>query len=1174
MNKTLIISIIATLLSIGSGQAQNYFVSSLAPAGTAYFKCNLANNEATLGSTHAQMQVAASYNQACTVESDQPWCNATIADNSLTISVEDNTGAPRTAILSVSSKDLRNRHITINQLGNGSAIVCSPTSIDIDKDACQFSVQIATASAIKSVSTEEGCDWITPEFADTDLKSSNTLTLNFKAAAMTLSSERTTAITIETADGNTATISVKQSFRDALAFAVISDVHVENNKGVGAGVKVPQALKNITSYKPLDAIFVAGDLTNGGTAEQYKKFAAIWGNDANFSNPVERFVFMMGNHDNFDAAGTSNYTDGLKDFNLGRPYPLDQYHVIKGYPFISISQRNGANNDVNNAANGTAAYPKATCDSLTKWMARAAKECPGKPIFIITHVAPRYTCYSSWPNLEGDGGSWPAWSMNTLNPIINKYPQAVVFAGHSHYPLGDPRSIHQGANPKSSRLNYYTAINTGSTTYAEIHAPAVDEGIHPTNYENITEGMIITEQPNGDIEIRRYDTFRNEEIDPAHRWVLKAPFDGTMFEYADLRDADDNPDSNALRDGLPAPAFAQGTTAVVKANAFSATVTFPQATDDNCVFRYRIRTLKGGLQIKENFVFSQFYLNSQAPDSLTMRVSGLIPETNYTFEITAYDSYDNTSEPITVNFTTQIDLDPANQIPARSGLWTFDNAVDLLANTEGTATLLPGTFSPAVSLKENAAAANITQVPGPTSDNMAARIPAYSLLKLAHGTGKSVSTYTIQMDIKLSNLNKYTSLLQNSPTNADDCDICMNSSAQLGIAALGYGGKMYANTWHRVLMVNRGGHFYLYLDGQLLNDAANTRWNLAADGALLFADDDGEVQDVEVAEIAYWDKALTENQIAKLGLIQTSNYLNLKSTSAALYDKEFEFSISINGSVAPIFELPDWIEAVDTVPVIGGKDYKFKAQPMDTVGTRTAYIIIKGDGIDDQTFTISQTISGDGVPTAIGTWTFDDATNLTKGVGAATITPATKGTNGIQTASNAEAVGFSSVQGPTGPTEENGAIHVKPKAYFRLNHAQQGEVSTYSLMIDVKPTNLSGYKALLQTNKQDSNDGDLFIKNNTVGLAVAGLGYSGNLKADTWHRILFVVKDNYATIYIDGIKTAASTGASSYWELDTQYALLFADNDGEEGEMDVAEIRFWNVALTAEQAATLGCVAP
>lgn len=71
---------------------------------------------------------------------------------------------------------------------------------------------------------------------------------------------------------------------------------------------------------------------------------------------------------------------------------------------------------------------------------------------------------------------------------------AIVFAGHSHYPVGDPRSIHQGANPDSAHKNYYTVINTGSTTYAENHRDAVDgieSGIHPEGFAYVTEGLIV-----------------------------------------------------------------------------------------------------------------------------------------------------------------------------------------------------------------------------------------------------------------------------------------------------------------------------------------------------------------------------------------------------------------------------------------------------------------------------------------------------------------------------------------------------------------------------------------------------------------------------------------------------------------------------------------------------------
>ena len=42
------------------------------------------------------------------------------------------------------------------------------------------------------------------------------------------------------------------------------------------------------------------------------------------------------------------------------------------------------------------------------------------------------------------------------------------------------------------------------------------------------------------------------------------------------------------------------------------------------------------------------------------------------------------------------------------------------------------------------------------------------------------------------------------------------------------------------------------------------------------------------------------------------------------------------------------------------------------------------------------------------------------------------------------------------------------------------------------------------------------------------------------------------------------------WPLVSTGALYFADEDGEEEAIETAEIRFWNIALTAEQANQLG----
>lgn len=448
--------------------------------------------------------------------------------------------------------------------------------------------------------------------------------------------------------------STEQNANPPLTFAVISDIHIGNDVAEGPMVKVPQALKNITSYGELDAMVVVGDLTDHGEVAEYEQFVETFTDTTLFTNPVNNFYFVMGNHDNYHADGHAHFQDGLKHFNEGEPYPLHNYQVVKGYPFIMVSTLNGCNNDIDHRADGTNAYPPATIQWLEEAMERATVECPGKPIFVFTHIPPRWTCYSTWIEYENGLG----WCMQVLNRVLNEYPQSIVFAGHSHYPIGDPRSIHQGANPDSSRKNYYTVINTGSTTYAEIHRNAVDgieSGIHPEGFAYVTEGLIVQELPNGDIEVRRYDTYRNEEIAADNRWVIKAPFDGSQFRYSDIRDKDDNPLYKPLYGGGSRPEFDENAKLELAVSASSVRVTFPQATDNDCVFRYLVNVYNvasGAIEGKAS-IFSRFYLNSEMPDQFIHSIGNLQSETDYRVEVKALDSFDNESIPLVATFTTR-----------------------------------------------------------------------------------------------------------------------------------------------------------------------------------------------------------------------------------------------------------------------------------------------------------------------------------------------------------------------------------------------------------------------------------------------------------------------------------------------------------------------------------------
>jgi hypothetical protein len=98
------------------------------------------------------------------------------------------------------------------------------------------------------------------------------------------------------------------------------------------------------------------------------------------------------------------------------------------------------------------------------------------------------------------------------------------------------------------------------------------------------EGLIVNVLSNGNVEIERWDTYRNEEILP--KWLVKAPHDGSNFTYNN-------------RNGLPAPVFA------------------------NVVHHYVIVVSEGEQEVARFSKFSQFYLNSKMPAELSVGFSGL-----------------------------------------------------------------------------------------------------------------------------------------------------------------------------------------------------------------------------------------------------------------------------------------------------------------------------------------------------------------------------------------------------------------------------------------------------------------------------------------------------------------------------------------------------------------------
>jgi len=208
----------------------------------------------------------------------------------------------------------------------------------------------------------------------------------------------------------------------------------------------------------------------------------------------------------------------------------------------------------------------------------------------------------------------------------------------------------------------------------------------------------------------------------------------------------------------------------------------------------------------------------------------------------------------TVNFTV---------VPAISGLvgdWCFDDPNNLILAKVGNPLVANGD--------------KITAVAGPTLTDGAVRVGVGSNFSLIHGitpnANSFVNTYSFVFDFKISELGKYYSFLQTNPANNDDAAIFIGRLGNVGVGTTGYTSQtVFPNTWNRaVIVVNNESEFSIYINGV----KGLTGYVQPIDGkfalqptALLFADNDGEDNEIDIARASLYDKALNETEVQSLG---------------------------------------------------------------------------------------------------------------------------------------------------------------------------------------------------------------------------------------------------------------------------------------------------------------------
>ena len=397
------------------------------------------------------------------------------------------------------------------------------------------------------------------------------------------------------------------SFTPVLRFIAASDTHVETyldtesrriQKMLRLGYAVADADEE---YNALDAVLIAGDLTDDGRKDQFNAFAAALNSELREGT---RFMGVTAkNHDGYTMTRKE-----VHDYYTALTGNSADFHtVINGYHFIglSASEDDGVHYD-----DGQIAWLRAQLEA-------AVAEDPLKPVFVTHHEHVRNTVYGS-SDFEG-------WGETYFSDVLSRFPQVVDFSGHSHYPLNDPRSLWQGA---------FTAVGTGAIYYTELTVDDV-RTIHPDGYKQVSICWIVEVDANNRIRLRGLDVNAQEYL---CEYILENPADPANRAYT--------PEKRAAA-SMP-PVFAPDAEISFRRIAGNTDCTVPaaQSADGMPVVLYRAAAYNADGSVAASAWTIPEYYAANGETKVTVRLTGL-KKGEYEIRIVAETAYGVDSAPLT-----------------------------------------------------------------------------------------------------------------------------------------------------------------------------------------------------------------------------------------------------------------------------------------------------------------------------------------------------------------------------------------------------------------------------------------------------------------------------------------------------------------------------------------------
>lgn len=341
---------------------------------------------------------------------------------------------------------------------------------------------------------------------------------------------------------------------------IISDVHIQSDswgvKGTPTEFCVEKFYAALDYYckQDVDAILITGDFVSFGSARPDDDGDGIdegdlplmdWALEQYFGSPnnpdMPKLLFANGNHEyqeEFDDAGNKNFAMTDPKVIWGRQKQYLQrwvdYEIYNGIE--SGSERTGSacysyvSGDITvismsaDRGGSYGSYSDGVIQELEDELAAARERANGKPILLGIH----------YPWAEGVFGkshaadnNWSDQAKKILN-VVKKYPEVIMFTGHTHYSNLHARSISQDEG--------FTAINVGSVHGPENANSATGEKIRYANrgnydvtsvnglktisrYHQWSTGMMVTYMEEG-VQIDRINFFTGNVYDCVEPWFI------------------------------------------------------------------------------------------------------------------------------------------------------------------------------------------------------------------------------------------------------------------------------------------------------------------------------------------------------------------------------------------------------------------------------------------------------------------------------------------------------------------------------------------------------------------------------------------------------------------------------------------------------------------------------